>query len=324
MKRVRARGARRRSSPRLRRASPAGRRRTSATGCMVCVPVARAVGRRPDRGSVPRPRVEYQLTCPRGYVVGGLDARAQRPRDRRRLPRARSAARSTPGSRTSRPAVVRRQLRRRAGARAELQAARRLHARGGRRRACPTAVTRVQARPADVRRVKTVRVRPGETAVTQRCAARERLVGASHAFGFFTRDAAEREPGREPWPAAQRFAAASVVVMVRADAEVAARAGRRPGARGLREGAMSFQSPWLLLGAARARAGGRALPARRAAADALRGPLHEPRRARVGRRRRAWRRFVPPPCLLLALASLLVGARAAGASNRCCPRSGRR
>ena len=44
-------------------------------GLMVCVPVAGPWVVVPISGGVPRPRVEYQLTCPRGHIVGGLDAR---------------------------------------------------------------------------------------------------------------------------------------------------------------------------------------------------------------------------------------------------------
>jgi hypothetical protein len=40
-----------------------------------------------------------------------------------------------------------------------------------------------------VRRARTVRVKPGTVTVVQGCAAGERLVGAAHAFGFFTRQA---------------------------------------------------------------------------------------------------------------------------------------
>ena len=47
----------------------------------------RPVGGRARRRSRPATRVEYQLSCPRGYVVGGLDAELTRPRDRHRLPR---------------------------------------------------------------------------------------------------------------------------------------------------------------------------------------------------------------------------------------------
>ena len=44
-------------------------------GMMVCIPVAGPWVVVPVSGGVPRPRVEYQLTCPRGHIVGGLDAR---------------------------------------------------------------------------------------------------------------------------------------------------------------------------------------------------------------------------------------------------------
>jgi hypothetical protein len=44
-------------------------------GLMVCIPVAGPWVVVPVGTSVPRPRVEYQLTCPRGFIVGGVDAR---------------------------------------------------------------------------------------------------------------------------------------------------------------------------------------------------------------------------------------------------------
>jgi hypothetical protein len=43
-------------------------------GLMVCVPVAGPWVAVPAARSTPRPRVEFQLSCPRGFVVGGLDA----------------------------------------------------------------------------------------------------------------------------------------------------------------------------------------------------------------------------------------------------------
>ena len=43
-------------------------------GLMVCVPVAGPWVSVPVGTSVPRPHVEYQLRCPRGHIVGGLDA----------------------------------------------------------------------------------------------------------------------------------------------------------------------------------------------------------------------------------------------------------
>ena len=55
-------------------AAPAGGA-NECDGLMVCVPVAGPWVVVPASASVPRQRVEFQLTCPRGYVVGGLDAR---------------------------------------------------------------------------------------------------------------------------------------------------------------------------------------------------------------------------------------------------------
>ena len=46
-------------------------------GLMVCVPVAGPWVVVPTAASFPRPQVEYQLTCPRGYIVGGTDARVR-------------------------------------------------------------------------------------------------------------------------------------------------------------------------------------------------------------------------------------------------------
>jgi len=51
----------------------------------------------------------------------------------------------------------------------------------------PTSVTIVPPGTPTVRRVKTVRVRPGSASVSVSCLTGERLVGSSHAFGFFTR-----------------------------------------------------------------------------------------------------------------------------------------
>ena len=55
-------------------AAPAGGA-NECDGLMVCVPVAGPWVVVPASTGAPRERVEFQLTCPRGYVVGGLDAR---------------------------------------------------------------------------------------------------------------------------------------------------------------------------------------------------------------------------------------------------------
>jgi hypothetical protein len=54
-------------------ASPA-RATNECRGLMICVRVAGPWVVVPRGGSAPRPRVQFQLSCPRGYVIGGLDA----------------------------------------------------------------------------------------------------------------------------------------------------------------------------------------------------------------------------------------------------------
>jgi len=65
-----------------------------------------------------------------------------------------------------------------------------------------------------------VRVRPGTASVRQRCRAGERLVGASHAFGFFTRTPPSASLV-EGVSGDQSVRGREVVVEVRADAELA-------------------------------------------------------------------------------------------------------
>jgi hypothetical protein len=54
-------------------APPAGAT-NECRGLMICVPVAGPWVVVPPGRAAPRPRAEFQLTCPRRYVVGGLDA----------------------------------------------------------------------------------------------------------------------------------------------------------------------------------------------------------------------------------------------------------
>jgi len=198
-------------------ASPAGGA-NECDGLMVCVPVAGPWVVVPTSGKVPRPVVEYQLMCPRGHVVGGLDARlSDRAIDVSFVGTLGSPV--NPGISTSRSAVF---VGAYVGASARAPTFRPFigcmpGAGGGAR--IPTSATAFPPGRPTTRRVKTVRVKPGETTVTQRCTARERLVGASHAFGFATRTP----------PSASLVGSLSsdqvvrgreVVVTVRADAEV--------------------------------------------------------------------------------------------------------
>jgi hypothetical protein len=155
-------------------------------GLQVCVPVAGPWVVVPTEVGTQRPEVQFQLSCPRRYVVGGVDAElSRRAIDVSFLGRMGSPV--NPGITTTRNAVF---VASYVGAGAP-NATFRPHigcipASGGGTR-IPTAAGAFQPGEPTVRRVRTVRVRPGTTTVTARCTARERLVGGVHAFGFFTR-----------------------------------------------------------------------------------------------------------------------------------------
>lgn len=55
-------------------AAPAGAATNECRGLQVCVPVAGPWVVLPTKRSVPRPQVQFQLSCPKGYIVGGTDA----------------------------------------------------------------------------------------------------------------------------------------------------------------------------------------------------------------------------------------------------------
>jgi hypothetical protein len=153
---------------------------------MVCVPVAGPWVVLPPGLRVPRAAVEYQLACPRRYVVGGLDAElSDQAIDVAFLGTLGSPV--NPGISTARTVVV---VGRYVGS-AERTPSFRPHigcipATGGGPRV-PTSASRVYppGRPT-VRRVRTIRLTPGPLRVAYRCAAGERLVAGSHAVGFYT------------------------------------------------------------------------------------------------------------------------------------------
>lgn len=166
-------------------AAPAGGT-NECDGLMVCVSVAGPWVVVPTGGGADRARVEYQLTCPRRYVVGGLDAElSRRGIDVSFLGKLGSPV--NPGITTSRSAVF---VASYVGGSARSASFRPyigcMPATGGGIRV-PTAVSAFPPGQPTVRRVRTVRVRPGTLRAMQGCLARERLVGATHAFGFFTR-----------------------------------------------------------------------------------------------------------------------------------------
>jgi hypothetical protein len=157
-------------------------------GLNPCVPVAGPwvlvdVGR-----SVPRPQVQYQLTCPQGFIVGGIDAELTDSRiDLAFL--GRSGSPVNPGITTSRTIVF---VASYVGTRARTPAFRPhigcIRARGGGSRV-PTAISAVVP-PGEptVRRVRTFRVAAGtQRQFVQSCRAGERLVGAYHSRAVFSR-----------------------------------------------------------------------------------------------------------------------------------------
>jgi hypothetical protein len=188
-------------------------------GFQVCVPIAGPWVVVPSRATVPRPEVEYQLTCPRGYIVGGVDATlSQRGIDVGFGGRLGSPV--NPGITTSRSVVFTGTFVG-AGARGPTfkPHAGCIPASGGGGRV-PTSVTAVRPGEPPTRRVRTVRIRPGSATVVARCNARERVVGGTYAFGFFTR----RPPAASlvgTVSGSQSVSGGRVSVRVQGDAELA-------------------------------------------------------------------------------------------------------
>lgn len=186
-------------------------------GLMVCVPVAGPWVVVPTGGAVPRPRVEFQLSCPPRFVVGGLDAElSDRAIDLGFL--GALGAPVNPGITTARAAVF---VASYAGASARAPSFRPhigcMPASGGGGRV-PTAAAVFPPGQPTTRRVRTVTLRPGHRQrVGQGCAAGERLVGASHALGFYT-SAPPGEALTSSVTAAQAVSGGRVTVTVRSGA----------------------------------------------------------------------------------------------------------
>lgn len=195
--------------------SPAGSAPRECRGLMVCVPVKGPWVVVPTGRGVPRPHVEFQLSCPRGHIVGGLDAElSNRAIDVGFFGQLGSPV--NPGITTSRAAVFTATY---VGESARAPSFRPhvgcIPASGGGR--VPTAYKAFPPGHPTVRRVLTVRVRPGTVQhVGKTCRRRERLIAGSHAVGFHTR----RPPG-EALAAGVREAQATrrtgITVAVRSD-----------------------------------------------------------------------------------------------------------
>ena len=188
-------------------------------GLQQCVPVHGPWVVVPTGNSIPRPRVEYQVSCPRGFVAGGLDAElSERAIDVGFLGRV--GAPVNPGISTGRAVVFYASY---VGATARAPSFRPhvgcMPASGGRR--LPTARKAFKPGQPAIRRVGQVRVRPGSRVVAKSCLARETLVGASHAFGFFMRTPPDASLVASV-SGLQRVNSRRVAVAVDADAEVAA------------------------------------------------------------------------------------------------------
>jgi hypothetical protein len=189
-------------------------------GLKVCVRVAGPWVVIPSTLRIPRPQVEFTVSCPRGYIVGGSDAElSDRAIDVFFL--AKLGAPVNPGISTGPNAVF---LARYVGSTARGAPSFRPHigcmpSSGGGR--IQTAVSAFKPGTPTIRRVKNVKVRPGVQRAIASCNPKERLVAASQAFGF---------GGNSP-PSAQAVAAVRgayaiagrrVIASVRAQPSVAA------------------------------------------------------------------------------------------------------
>jgi len=168
-------------------APPAGAT-NECKGLQICVRVHGPWVVVPSSVSRPRAAVEYQLSCPRGFIVGGLDAElSERAIDVDFLGLFGSPV--NPGTTTTRSVVVRGVF---TGAAARTPTFR-PHAGcvptsgggGG-----PVPFRRLQAAfppgQPTIRRVRTVQVRPGALRGLAACGPGERLISGWHAIGFYT------------------------------------------------------------------------------------------------------------------------------------------
>ena len=186
-------------------------------GLMVCVPVHGPWVAVPTGTSVPRPKVEWQLTCPRGYIVGGLDAELSvRGIDISFIATLGSPV--NPGITTARSVVF---VASYVGATARAPSFRPhvgcMPSSGGGR--IPTAVRIVKPGQPTVRRVGSFRIRPGAKTIGSACRSSEVLVDASYAFAFRTR----QPPSASvigTVSGARRISGQRVLVSVQGDAEL--------------------------------------------------------------------------------------------------------
>ncbi|HXY16767.1 MAG TPA: hypothetical protein VEH79_01205 [Gaiellaceae bacterium] len=153
-------------------------------GLQTCVPVAGPWVVVPTAAGTTRPQVEYQLACPKGFVVGGTDVEVS-DREIDVVFLGRSGSPVNPGVTTSRAIVF---VASYVGGKPAGPSFRPhigcLPAAGGGGRV-PTALTPFTLGQPTVRRVRQVRLAPGARTVVQGCARDERLVGGWSAVGFY-------------------------------------------------------------------------------------------------------------------------------------------
>lgn len=200
-------------------ATPAGATK-ECEGLMICVPRAGPWVAVPTSSSVPRPQARWQLSCPKGYLVGGLDAElSHRALDVTFVATLGSPV--NPGVTTSHAAVF---VGSYVGARAASPSFRPhvgcmpAAGSGGR---VPTVFGAARAGRPVTWRVKTVRVRPGSTSVSASCGRREHLVDAGYAFGFYMRQPPTASLIGDA-TASLATRGKSVVTQVRGNAEISA------------------------------------------------------------------------------------------------------
>lgn len=160
-------------------------------GLLVCVRVPGPWVVVPRSARSPRPQVQFQLSCPRGYVIGGLDAElTNRGIDISFLGKLGSPV--GPGTTTSRSAVfvasyvgpntatgV-------ASFRPHLGCLPAAGGSGGPVPYRPNATAVVPPGEPTVRRVRTARLHPGTVRAAQACGRGELLVSGWHAVAFFS------------------------------------------------------------------------------------------------------------------------------------------
>jgi hypothetical protein len=198
-------------------AAPAGGAR-ECDGLQVCVPVRGPWVVVPGGGGANRAKVEWQLSCPREHVVGGLDAVVSaRAVDVSFYGRLGSPV--NPGITTGRAVTfVGSNVGRSAGPATFRPFIGCMPSAGGGTR-IPTAAGAFPAGEPTTRRVTTARVGPGTSTVAVRCLRGERLVGSSHAFGFRTRSAPKASLASSV-SGSRAVRDGRVVVRVRGDAEL--------------------------------------------------------------------------------------------------------